>query len=258
MLQQIFIAVAKWFNDNQGVTSVLIFGATLLVAWVTGIFSALRRRPKFKINTIDGPTFCCTFTTGKQHNGYDVHRTGIALYLSVSNVGSAPSSIEDVCIGYHWHLNRVSLLWLRYKIGWYWLQRQAISLTDFQVQIGDQVKVFPFLIQRSSIMPIPEDTFLEIGKSAKGVVYFEQEDSWGGCFPSPAVGSVRIKVKITDVFGGHHTAKFRIPFVDFAYGLKYNPSFGQTYAKLRGESLPENPALPRSEEATRQSSAQVE
>lgn len=82
-----YTAIAKGLNDNQGVVGVTIFVATLILGWVSGIFSALRRRPKFKIGLIDGPTFVCTFLTGKKFDDYDVHRTAVALYLKIANVG---------------------------------------------------------------------------------------------------------------------------------------------------------------------------
>src|SRR5712692_5964331 len=91
---------AKWLNDNQGVLAVAIFVATIVFGWVTGIFGALRRKPKFKIEILPGPTFCCTFLIGKKFDQYDVHRSGFALYLEVSNVESSASSIAGICIGY--------------------------------------------------------------------------------------------------------------------------------------------------------------
>src|SRR2546421_9400452 len=100
----LYSKASKWANDNQGVVSVAIFVITIAFGWASGIFSALRRKPKFKLSLIDGPTFCCTYPIGKTHGEFEVHRTGIALYLVVTNVGSAASSIERISVGYHWHL----------------------------------------------------------------------------------------------------------------------------------------------------------
>jgi hypothetical protein len=96
------IKVVDWLNANEGVVSVLIFPVTLFLAWVSGIFAALQRRPKLRIRLIDGPTFCSPFQTGKKYGTYDVHRTAFALYLSVANVG--------------WHIKPFSLLWLRRRV----------------------------------------------------------------------------------------------------------------------------------------------
>jgi hypothetical protein len=237
-LSDIYVQTSKWSNDNQGVLTLAIFGVTLAFGWMSGIFSALRRKPKFRLRLIDGPTFCCTFHVGKKHKSHKVHRTGIALYLSVANIGSAASSIESVSVGYHWHLHPFSFQWLLYSVGWFWLKNHAVALDDFQASIGGNIKVYPFLLQRNNLSPSEVSTFLQVGQSTNGVVYFEQADSWGGCFPSPRNGFVTIKVCIEDVFRRKHKARFRIPFVTMEYARGYNPSFGTTLAELRGEPLP--------------------
>jgi len=234
----LYPAAAKWFNDNQGVVSAAIFLATLALGWASGIFSALRRKPKFKLSLNDGPTFCCTYSIGKVHDGFEVHRTAVALYLVVANVGSAPSSIQSVSLAYHWHLRPFSLRWLRFRVGWFWLENQAVSLTDFHTSIGGNTKVYPFLNQVNFMSPVGTTTYLEVGRSSNGVVYFEQSDSWGGCFPSVRRGRVRVKVGVRDVFGKLHTAKFSVPSVSLEGARKYNPSFGNTLAELRGEPSP--------------------
>ncbi|AKH38830.1 hypothetical protein [Nitrosomonas communis] len=230
-------SAADWLNNNQGVLGLLIFVFTLLLGWVSGIFSALRRKPKFKINLIDGPTYCCTYLTGKSHRDYEVHRTGIVLYLSIANVSSSASRIERISVGYHWHLRPFSSLWMRNTLGWFWLTDQAIALEDFQVRIGKSIKVYPFLIQRNNLSPVENKTYLEVGSATSGVVYFEQADSWGGCFPSIQNGQVKVKVKIEDVFGRSHLMIAWIPAVSFEDACKFNPSFGKTLANLHRQPL---------------------
>lgn len=233
-----YTKASKWANDNQGVVSVIIFLFTLTFGWFSGIFSALRRRPKFKFALSDGPTFCCTYLIGKKHENFEVHRTGIALYLQISNIGSAPSSIENISVGYHWNLSPFSLQWLRYSIGWFWLKNQSTALADFQANIGENIKIYPFLTQRSFLSISDPSTHLEIGQSTSGVIYFEQSASWGGCFPAVHNGKVRIKVSVSDVFGNNHIAKFWIPSVSLEEARKFNPAFGKTLAELHGETLP--------------------
>ena len=206
-------AIVRWLNANQGVLSAIIFAATIFLGFATGIFNSLRRVPKFKVSLIEGPTFACTFVTGNKYNEFDVHRTAIVLYLSVSNVGSSASSIHRVSVAYHWNVNPFSRLWLKYGVGWFWLHDQVVALEDFRVLIGDQMKLYPFLTQASYIAPSSVETYLEVGRSTCGVVYFEQSDSWGGCYPKSSSNKVRIKVSIWDVFGREYKAKFSIPFV---------------------------------------------
>lgn len=203
----IFSISLSWMNANQGVLSVGIFLSTLLLGWVSGIFSALRRKPKFKIALHEGPSFSCTYLTGATSGEDAIHRTAIALYLHITNVGSAPSSVQDVLVGYHWHLKPWSKLWLKYSIGWCWIDHQVASLEDFHTAIGDQIKVFPFLSQKNAMTDIGGKSYLEPGMSTNGVVYYETGDDTGGNFPSPKDGSVKIKVSVTDAFGRAHSRK---------------------------------------------------
>jgi len=119
-------------NNNQGVLTALVFFVTLFLGWISGIFESLRRRPKLRLQLLPGPTFYSTFLTGESKDGYDVHRTAIALYLKVTNVGSAPTSIEEVSIGYHWHVRPLTRSWFRYRLFWFWLHDHTVALSDFQ------------------------------------------------------------------------------------------------------------------------------
>lgn len=236
----LYSELASWLNENQGVLTLSIFFATIFLGWVSGIFSALRRRPKFNIRLIDGPTFACTFPIGKLKGQFEMHRTCISLYLGISNVGSSASSIELVSVAYHWNLRPFSLLWIKYSVGWFWLDRQAVALENFQGRIGGYTKIFPFLFQ-GNIGVQAAGTFLNVGQSINGVVYFEQVDSWGGSFPKAIDGQIAIKVKVLDVFGKAHFRKFNIPAVSLAHARKYNPAFGKTLLELNGEKLPCDP-----------------
>ena len=227
-----------WLNANQGILTLTIFIATVTLGWGSGIFSALRRRPKLKVKLIDGPTFSCTFRTGAKHGDFDMHRTGVALYLHITNSGSAPTSIVDIELGYHWHLRPISINWLKHRLGWFWLLKQSVVLADFQVAIGDNTKVFPFLTQINHLSAAVPKTYLRIGESTNGVVYFEQDDSWGGCFPRAPHGFTKIKLRLRDAHGRHYDSMHKIQVVDFVEAQKYNLRFGETYKELRGEILP--------------------
>jgi hypothetical protein len=109
-----------------------------------------------------------------------------------------------------------------------------VILTDFHVYIGNQAKAFPFLIQRSVIT----GHSAESGRSTNGVVYFEQQESYGGCYPRQRNGRIKIKVRLTDAFGRHHTSRFQIDSVELASARKYNPAFGSTFSELHGEKGP--------------------
>lgn len=225
-------------NANQGILTFLIFLTTLILGWASGIFSALRHRPKLRVSLIDGPTFSCTFFTGKKYEGFDAHRTGIALYLHISNYGSAPTAVTDVEVGYHWYLRPFSKLWWKYRVGWFWLTNQSVALDDFQVSIGNSTKVYPFLTQINHLSNARPKTHLRIGEATNGIVYFEQQESWGGCFPRPKFGYTHIKVRLKDTHGRQHISKHKIPTIERVDALKYNPRFGETHQELSGEFLP--------------------
>jgi hypothetical protein len=230
--------VAKWLNNNQGVVGVAIFIVTLLLGWITGIFSSLRRRPNLKLSLIDGPTFCCNFEIGKTHGEYQIHRTAFALYLRVANIGSASTSIEQVSVGYRCNLRPFSILWLKHTVGRLWLHEQTAAIHDFQVKLGENIKFFPFLTQRSIISGHASETFLSPGQVTTGVVYFEQSDSWGGFMPRTKNSHVDIKISIRDAFGLRHVTRRKIPTVTLEEARRFNPSFGKTFSEIKGEVLP--------------------
>lgn len=225
-------AIASILNENQGVLTLAIFIATLLMGWVSGIFSSLRMKPKLTASLIEGPTFSCTYPTGNIYNGYEAHRTGIALYLNISNLGSAPTDISAIEVGYHWSLKPTSIAWIRYRIGWFWLKSQSVSLADFQARIGESIKVYPFLTQRNSMSPSLAKTYLRVGELTNGVVYFEQHESWGGCFPLPSSGRTKIKLRLVDAHGNSFMSHHAIPVVTLDQAQKYNPRFGETLVAL--------------------------
>lgn len=237
-LSQYVALSIKWLNENQGVVSVGIFLLTLFLGWVSGIFSTLRSKPQFIFELIPGPTFVCIFSTGDELDGQKAHRIGFALYLSVANCGSAASSVHAVHIGYRWNLTPMTRSWFHYTLLRHWLTERTASLTDFQVFIGNNVKVYPFMFQRNYLTATTQETYLQPGQSVVGVVYFEQPDSWGGAQPQVRNGRVRLSVRLLDVFGGRHTRSFWIPEVSLEEARKFNPSFGRTLAELHGKPLP--------------------
>jgi hypothetical protein len=240
----------KWLNDNQGLVSVIIWGAALLLGWTSGIFSALRQKPRLRIRLLPGPTFSCTFPTGRNHEGWPGHITAIALYLSIGNVGSKPTAISDVHVAY-----RHSMKWSFNFTQWKWLDYQVAALNDFTARIGGNLKVYPFLTQRNFLSPEESDSFLPVGRQANGVVYFEQKEHWGGFFPHQnAGGTVCLKVCVYDVYGKRYVKRVTVPNVDLEYARTYSPTFGSTFEEMHSgrqepRAEPVGDALPETAEA---------
>ena len=166
---------------------------------------------------------CSTFETGREFNGHRTHRTAISVYLNIVNIGSAASDIQSVQIGYH----TINSRFFRY-----WLKQSVNALEDFGFQVGNYLKVYPFLKQVGYLSPAQNDTFLEVGRSVTGISYFEQDESWGSFYPRESNGKVKVKVKVIDVFGRAHKVTAQIPKVDIAEARKFNPQFGKTIESL--------------------------
>jgi|SRR5438128_5161683 len=222
----------EWCNDNGGFVSVILFVAALLLAWAGGLFKFLRHRPRFVLSIAPGPNFACTYSTGAKFEEYDVTRTFFALYLSISNRGSAAATIQNAKLGYKWAINKFSCDFIRYVFGWCWLPTM-ISMMDFHYMLkSGGAKFYPFLMQRSTVLSGQGDLYLPVGKDAHGIVYFEQSDAWGGCQPRVIRGKTRVKVCVIDSFGGTHAGKFWLPVVTLEDARKYNPAIGTTHDEI--------------------------
>lgn len=215
--------LVDWSNSNAGFVAIALFVLTLLIGWVTGILGALRQRPILKISLLEGPSMCTTFPTGRDYKGHPAHRTAISAYITVVNVGSSPTTVERVLVGYrmprgpffrrHWLL-------------------QTTALRDFGVTIGENYKVYPFLIQRGFLTGAASDLYLPVGRSESGVVYFEQQESWGAFRPTARNGHVKVKIRVVDSFGRRYSSKVRIPFVSLDEARRFCPEFGNTFEEL--------------------------
>lgn len=199
---------------------------TLVLGWVTGIFRGLTNRPNLRIHLNDGPSICCTFNTGRTVNGHTTHRIAISLYLSITNTGTAPTDISGVHVGYH-------NFTLRRTLRWFWLTESLNSLSDFSLTLGGYVKVYPFLQQINTLAPFQHDTYLPVGKTTGGIVYFEQAESWGSWKPRAKNGSVKVKIRIMDSFGHSHSTVARIAEVELSEARKFSPEFGNSIEKSR-------------------------
>ena len=225
-MRTVFEAIRIWANANEGFLTLALFVLTLLLGWVTGIFGALRNRPSLKIAVLPGPTFVCTFPTGRKHQGHGTHRTAFCVYLTVTNRGSAPTDLVGPRLGYHNYTPRFTWFWC-------WLEHQTVALSDFRVGIGDSLKVYPFLCQVNQLLPRAPTTYVRVGERAIGVVYFEQSEAWGGWLPRVVNDHTTVKIQIADSYGRRHSRVVRIPVVPLEEARRYNPSFGSTHEALQ-------------------------
>lgn len=224
-------SLRTWTNQNSGFTTVIIFLITLFLGWVSGIFQALRNHPKFIIDIIiPGPTLCAIFFTNREEHGHKTHRFAIALYLKITNKGSAPSDIGKISVAYH-------TCNFPYTFFWFWLNDETISLRDFSSKIGEDIKVYPFLKQTSAITLKNQRTYLRVGEVTNGVVYFEQQESWGSYQPRVKKELVKIKIKVKDTFGSSHSKIVRVPFVSLEKAKEFNSEFGMTRERIKDQKV---------------------
>jgi len=221
-----YIAYIKvWTNNNSGFLGLLLFIITILLGWVTGIFKTLRRKPNLKIKVIPGPSFCASYDTGRVYEGHLTHRTAMSVYLSVTNTGSAPTDIEDIYVGYKSQASKN-------KFEWFWLKELTVCKSDFMMELGDDLKIFPFFKQKNQSMENIIKTYLNEGESSNGIIYYEQEESWGKFIPTIEDNLMKIKILIKDVYGRKYTQKATIPKVTLNAAQKVCSTFGETRESL--------------------------
>jgi len=221
----------NWTNQNAGFLTLILFLTTLVLWWVSGIFRALTHKPMFKIGLLDGPTFFCTFPAGKEFNQSPTLRTAAAIYLKITNIGTAPAQIVSVRLGYHNYSFKHTFIW-------FWLYTTP-AIGDFGHTIGENVRIFPFLFQKSVLLHQSISTYLKPGQDTKGVLYFEQPESWGSFKPRTKNESTKVKVLVKDSYGNTYSKRFKVPVVELEYAKKFNSKFGTTLSLIEENPMEE-------------------
>lgn len=138
-------------------------------------------------------------------------------------------------IGYRQNISPRNIVdFLRQRTNWFYIDEQSIAVSDFQASIGENIKFFPFLFQKSAVSGESATTYLEPGRSTNGVTYFEQPECWGGYFPRSRNFRTKVKIVVLDSFGKRYRHVTTIDRVTLANARKYNPQFGTTLAQPHG------------------------
>jgi len=226
-----FKEIQDLLNSNTGVLNLTLFFATLFIGWITGFFKQLIKRPKFKIRVIQKMSFGSEFTTGEKHQPegqgiYDVNKLAFAIYLEITNVGSKPSSLGKIEVGY---LKREIKEWHHrfYRKRVY--VKESNVLDPFRINAGEQAILIPFLRQHDTILNLENSCFIDVGKSILGVAYFEQPPTWGNHVPDlDDNNKTLVKIKLNDAFENTYSTKFNLPMITLLEAKRFNPSFGLT------------------------------
>ena len=235
-LQETFEIIRDWCNVNAGFTALLVFVAALVFGWFSGIFRALRQRPRLDVNLSEGPNLICGYQTGEIYEGKPVERTAASMRLDVTNRGSAGTTLCEIELAYRTQTNRPGKRWV-------WIP-ETHALGDFtEIAPSGDVKVMPFLRQRSYRTGEQPNIFADVGRCLTGVVYFECQGVTGALALATGTGDVGVRVRVTDSFGAKHLASVELPRATLDDGRKYCELFGSTWERFspleREEAAPE-------------------
>jgi hypothetical protein len=173
------------------------------------------------------------------------------LYLNISNIGVAASSISNIKIRY----KRNRLFGEKFKVlrkvinfdninfknsflnEWSEEIPLTVALEDFYVKIdNDLYKAYPFLIQTSFLKIDDSTSFLVRGQQTNGIVYFESIGYWGGFEPKNCDGMAIVEVQVISIFKTKYHKIFQIPIVEVDEAKKYNKRFGDSINALNKNS----------------------
>lgn len=221
--------LAKWSNDNSGFLSIILFLATIGIGWVSGIFALIRNKPKFKIDIINQCTFYSTLIQEKTYKGYPVHKTAFVIYCKITNVGYSGSDIGEIQLIYQ-RKDRRLFFHEKRPI------KETICCSDFTYKFQEtgHVKVFPFLKQVNQLLPYQDvETYLPVGKSKNGIIYFEEKETYGNLYPirNKDLRTTPIVIEVKDAYGKIFRKKLNIKYIEPEEALTYNPDFAMTFKK---------------------------
>lgn len=211
-------------NKNAGFISVILFGITISLGLLTGIFKSLIKKPNLLIELYDFPSFCSIFPKERKHGDSNIDCTAIVLHLNIKNVGNIPTDIDSIEVGVHNHT-------LKYLFRWFWIPRTKL-LGDFGVNLEDGRNDYPFLISKNLSMDNNTKTYLREGEIIGGIIYFEA-DTYGDYLPKTKDGFIKIKVKVEDTYKTKYQEVFEIPLKDIKDARKDNQFFGTSLDNQR-------------------------
>lgn len=162
--------------------------------------------------------------TGRFNGPYATHRTIISCYLSVTNIGNHTITIDQVYLGFRWH-HRAKLRAIFSRR--HWSSGMSISSSNFSKSIGENIVLYPFLMQNRG-----SDLTLAPGAQITGIAYSEFSECYGNAHPSFRDKKATISIKIRDASGKIHRGKAIVTHVSIDDARKYSPLFGTTLLKM--------------------------
>ena len=210
--------LAEWANNNSGWASILVFSLSIVLSTSVWVVKKLLSKPRLRLEDLKEPTFCSSFDAPGEIGGS--HRTAFLIYLKITNIGRAPTQVGDIHLGYRSTENADGE-------SFRWLLKETPMLEDFKLPMNDtEVKVFPFLKQRSSSINSETKTYLYPGEYVNGLVYFEQAPSKGLDYPYMDPDYLVItKIRVHDPTNNYWEIEVPIHKIEIDVIRKINPRF---------------------------------
>ncbi|MCD4678884.1 MAG: hypothetical protein K8S00_00720 [Bacteroidales bacterium] len=222
--------IINWTNENSGFLALTLFVLSIVYGWLSGLFKSLIRKPKLKVRFIDKMTFYSFFYTGEKwyneeiNEEFELHNTGFVVYFSIANVGSKPTSIDKIWLGYK--RNTTGRQLFKKNIQWIPLLHPG---ENFKIEYtNDMIVIISNIVTRSSEYDYNYQRDLGIGSSVVGTAYFEQGSSWGNFNPKQGYGGIiDAIIKINDIYGKVYKFKTKLKQLPIEKARKYNQHFGK-------------------------------
>lgn len=191
-------------NNNTWVVAVTIFLLTILVWWISGLFSYIRNKPSLKIKRYSEiiPHF---FVSGwlslnkEKESWFEVERLVLFLWLSVSNIWFSDTTIESYRLEYE------DINWKKHKL-------VPMSLPEpLSHWIWEYQKVFPSLTTNYPHFWHNNSWKIDVGSNILWFLYFNIEYFWSY---QPLIKNNKISAKlfIEDVYW--KTYQFKVDIVE--------------------------------------------
>jgi len=177
----------KWSNSNSGFLSLLLFIATLLIGWFSGIYSSLTSRSKIKVEVLKRPAVCMVEKIDKTNS-----RASFGIYLKIVNIGYSPVDIDSVFLSFQTQ----SKAWSDK------LSSTVCKSEFFEILDGNKLKVLPFLTQRIPGAVGDNSSYLNRGQQKVGIVYFESDPLINSELPfNNRESKIKVKLYLVDTLG---------------------------------------------------------
>lgn len=223
--------IREWVEYNSGFLSVAIITISIIVGWLSGTFKAIRRKPKLSVN-LNKPSFYSIRCFEEYYQGISLFRPFFLLYLDIKNIGYSPTTITG---------NR---LCFKVRVGKIRFKKICIKdvpvLGDVGHTIGENLRVFPFLIQKNTLMNNDSElSYLKEGGQANGMLYFESPKCWGDFVPYNKDGKTKIYLKVIHTMGKPVSKKFLVEEWLLSYAEKFNKNLGWTLETVEYSDIEE-------------------